>query len=223
MSNRRKDRRPGPGRPTLLSAEVEARIITASRTGIAVELAAEAAGISGATYHRWMARGRGELASREAGQPPDRDEDLYVELFEKVRTARAMAGARAMANIRRVADGGIVTKVSTRKFRDPETGQIVEEVTEDRTAPDWRADAWYLERQHRNHYGKDAALAVEITGLDSGEPVGEERVDLSALAERLNQTLFAVQYPDPPELEDGSVVDAEVIEPEDAPEGSARH
>ncbi|MFE3139604.1 hypothetical protein [Streptomyces scopuliridis] len=211
MPNRRKPRR-AAGRPTLLSEEVEGRIIAASRTGIAVELAAEAAGISSATYHRWMARGRAEVAAREDGQAPNRDEDPYVELFERVRTARAMAAARAMANIRRVADGGITTKITTRKFRDPETGQIVEEVTEDRTAPDWRADAWYLERQHRNHYGKDAALAIEITGLDSGAPSQEERVDLGALAERLNQTLFAVQYPDPPELEDGRVVEAEVID-----------
>ncbi|MFG2141809.1 hypothetical protein [Streptomyces sp. NPDC048650] len=212
MANRRKSRRSGAGRPTLLSEEVEARILAASRTGIAVELAAEAAGISSATYHRWMARGRAEVALRDDGQEPDHDEDPYVALFERVRTARAMAAARAMANVRRVADGGITTKITTRKFRDPETGQIVEEVTEDRTAPDWRADAWYLERQHRNHYGKDAALAIEITGLSSVEPAQEERVDLSALADRLNQSLFAVQYPDPPELEDGSVVDAEVVE-----------
>ncbi|GHF33832.1 hypothetical protein GCM10010218_13690 [Streptomyces mashuensis] len=212
MSNRRKPRRSGAGRPTLLSEEVESRIIAASRTGIAVELAAEAAGISSATYHRWMARGRAEVAAREDGQAPNRDEDPYVELFEKVRTARAMAGARAMANIRRVADGGIVTKVTTRKFRDPETGQIVEEVTEDRTAPDWRADAWYLERQHRHHYGKDAAIAVEITGIDAGAPDEESGVDLTAIAERLNKSLFAVQYPEPPELEDGSVLDAEVVD-----------
>ncbi|MGI5337635.1 hypothetical protein ACQEVS_09690 [Streptomyces sp. CA-181903] len=212
MPTHRKPRRPRAGRPTLLSEEVEARIIAASRTGIAVELAAEAAGISSATYHRWMARGRAEVTARENGQTPDRTEDAYVELFEKVRTARAMAGARAMANIRRVADGGIITKITTRRYRDVETGQIVEEVTEDRTAPDWRADAWYLERQHRHHYGKDAALAVEITGLDSGEAAQEDQVDLGALAERLNQTLFAVQYPDPPELEGTSVVDAEVVD-----------
>ncbi|MFE0058636.1 hypothetical protein [Streptomyces sp. NPDC059003] len=212
MSHRRKPHRPGAGRPTLLSDEVENRILAASRSGIAVELAAESAGISSSTYRRWMARGRAEVAAREEGQNPNRDEDAYVALFEKVRTARAMAAARAMANIRRVADGGITTKITTRKFRDPETGQIVEEITEDRTAPDWRADAWYLERQHRHHYGKDAAIAVEITGLDSVEPAQEERIDLSALAERLNQSLFAVQYPDPPELEDGSVVEAEVID-----------
>ncbi|GAB2965981.1 hypothetical protein GCM10023080_029740 [Streptomyces pseudoechinosporeus] len=158
-----------------------------------------------------MARGRTEIEAREGGADPDPDEEEYAALYEKVRTARATAAARAMMNIRRVADGGIVTKVTTRKFRDSASGEIVEETIEDRTAPDWRADAWYLERQHREHYGKDAVVALEITGLD-GAPVGQndQPVDLSELAERLDRTLFAVSYP--PELEDGSVVDAEVVD-----------
>ncbi|GBQ03908.1 hypothetical protein SSP531S_53870 [Streptomyces spongiicola] len=213
MSTRRKARRPNHrgGRPRLLSDEVEARLVNASRTGIAVELAAEMAGISRTSFLRWMALGRTEIEAREAGEEPDKEAEEYAALYEKVRTARAHAAARAMANIRRVADGGIVTKVTTRRFRDSVTGEIVEETVEDRTSPDWRADAWYLERQHREHYGKDAVVAVEITGL--GGPAGDEEqpVDLSALAERLDKTLFAVEYP--PELEDGSVVDAEVVEP----------
>jgi hypothetical protein len=152
-----------------------------------------------------------EVDAREAGAKPDPAEEEYAALFEKVRTARATAAARAMMNIRRVADGGIVTKVTTRRFRDSVTGEIVEEIVEDRTAPDWRADAWYLERQHRDAYGKDATLAVEITGL-GGVPAGAEEgaVDLAALAERLDRSLFAVEFP--PELEDGSVVDAEVLD-----------
>ncbi|MBK3644473.1 hypothetical protein [Streptomyces sp. MBT33] len=213
MSTRRKARRPNNlgGRPRLLSDEVEARLVNASRTGIAVELAAEMAGISRTSFLRWMSLGRAEIEAREAGEEPDEEAEEYAALYEKVRTARAHAAARAMANIRRVADGGIVTKVTTRRFRDSVTGEIVEETVEDRTSPDWRADAWYLERQHREHYGKDAVVAVEITGL--GGPAGddEQPVDLSALAERLDKTLFAVEYP--PKLEDGSVVDAEVIDP----------
>ncbi|MFJ1552687.1 hypothetical protein [Streptomyces mirabilis] len=213
MSTRRKARRPQSraGRPRLLSDEVEARLVNASRTGIAVELAAEMAGISRTSFLRWMAQGRAEIEAREAGEEPDPESEEYAALYEKVRTARAHAAARAMANIRRVADGGIVTKVTTRRFRDSVTGEIVEETVEDRTSPDWRADAWYLERQHREHYGKDAVVAVEITGL--GGPVGddEQPVDLSALAERLDKTLYAVEYP--PELEDRSVVDAEVVDP----------
>lgn len=211
MSTRRKARRPNPrpGRPRLLSEEVEARLVAASRTGVAVELAAEMAGISRTSFLRWMARGRTEAEAREAGEPPEAEESEYAALYEKVRTARATAAARAMMNIRRVADGGIVTKVTTRKFRDSVTGEIVEETVEDRTAPDWRADAWYLERQHREHYGKDAVVAIEITGLGGQGGDDEQSVDLSALAERLDRTLFAVEYP--PELEDGSVVDAEIV------------
>ncbi|MFJ2745290.1 hypothetical protein ACIO3O_37165 [Streptomyces sp. NPDC087440] len=210
---RRKARRPhaAAGRPRLLSDEVEARLVAASRTGVAVEIAAEMAGISRSSFLGWMARGRAEAESRESGGAPRPTEDEYVALYEKVRTARATAAARAMANIRRVADGGIVTKVTTRRFRDPATSEIVEETTEDRTAPDWRADAWYLERQHREHYGKDAVLAVEITGLGQASTANEQPVDLLAVAERLDKTLFAVEYP--PELEPGNVVEAEFIDP----------
>ncbi|PNG18591.1 hypothetical protein [Streptomyces cahuitamycinicus] len=212
MSTRRKARRQNNrgGRPRLLSEEVEARLVAASRTGVAVELAAEMAGISRTSFLRWMAEGRAEVEAREAGEEPDPEAEEYAALFVKVRTARATAAARAMANIRRVADGGIVTKVTTRQFRDSVTGEIVTETVEDRTSPDWRADAWYLERQHREQYGKDAVVAVEITGL--GGPAGDDDqpVDLSALADRLDKSLFAVEYP--PELEDGSVIDAEVVD-----------
>ncbi|MFG2986146.1 hypothetical protein ACGFYQ_33675 [Streptomyces sp. NPDC048258] len=212
MSTRRKTRRPRPsaGRPRLLSEEVEARLVAASRAGVAVELAAESAGIARSTFLAWMARGRDETEAREQGQDPRPSEEEYATLYERVRTARAMAATRAMLNIRRVADGGVVTKVTTRRFRDSVTGEIVEETVEDRTPPDWRADAWYLERQHREHYGRDATLAVEITGLGGPAAHDEPPVDLTALAERLDKTLFAVQYP--PALEDGHVVDAEVVE-----------
>lgn len=213
MSTRRKAHRPQGrgGRPRLLSEEVEARLVGASRTGVAVELAAEMAGVSRSTFLAWMARGRAEADAREAGEKPNKDEEEYAALYEKVRTARATAAARAMMNIRRVADGGIVTKVTTRRFRDSVTGEIVEETVEDRSAPDWRADAWYLERQHREHYGKDAIVAVEITGLgDITSGAEDQAVDMVALAERLDRSLFSVEYP--PELEDGAVVDVEVLD-----------
>ncbi|MEU6556349.1 hypothetical protein ABZ915_39810 [Streptomyces sp. NPDC046915] len=57
------------------------------------------------------------------------------------RQRQKSAAARAMVNIRRVVDGGIVTEVTTRELRGPATGQIVEETVEDRTVPDCRADA----------------------------------------------------------------------------------
>ncbi|MER7951995.1 hypothetical protein ABTY59_31850 [Streptomyces sp. NPDC096079] len=212
MPRRKARRSQNPaGRPRLLSEEVEQRLVSASRTGVAVELAAEMAGVSRSSFLAWMARGRAEVEARETGEEPDPVEDEYAALYEKVRTARATAAARAMMNIRRVADGGIVTKTTTRQYRDGVTGEIVTETVEDRTPPDWRADAWYLERQHREQYGKDAVVAVEITGLgDIPQGDDEGPVDLSALAERLDKSLHSVEYP--PELESGDVVDAEVVD-----------
>lgn len=212
MPTRRKARRPPrpTGRPRLLSEDVEARLVAASRTGVAVELAAEMAGVSRTTFLRWMARGRAEVEAREADEAPDPAEEEYMVLYEKVRTARATAAARAMMNIRRIADGGIVTKVTTRQFRDSVSGEIVTETVEDRTSPDWRADAWYLERQHREHYGKDAIVAVEINGLgDISAGQDDALEDLDALAERLERSLNSVEYP--PELETGDVVEAEIV------------
>ncbi|MGW6405268.1 hypothetical protein [Streptomyces sp. NPDC055134] len=52
---------------------------------------------------------------------------------------------------------------------------------------------------------RESALNGPAYGADE-----EGAVDLSALAERLDKSLFAVEYP--PELEDGSVVDAEVVD-----------
>ncbi|NEA53614.1 hypothetical protein G3I60_05435 [Streptomyces sp. SID13666] len=209
MSRRRKPRRPPvQRRPRILSEDVEARLVNASRMGVAVEVAAEMAGVSRSSFMGWMQHGRVESEAREAGGTPDPDMDAYVELFEKVRQARAAAAVRAVANIRRVADGGIVTKVVTRRLRDPITNQVVEEITEDRTAPDWRADAWYLERQHREHYGKDAIVTF-INASDQGPLQNDPDDDASDLAERLAISLHAITYP---ELDAPPIADAEILE-----------
>ncbi len=82
----------------------------------------------------------------------------------------------------------------TRKLRDPATGQIVEGTVEDRTMPDWRANARCPKRQHREHYSKDAVPTVEITGL-GGPADADEQPDPVELAARLDHSLFAVVHP----------------------------
>ena len=88
MSTRRKARRPQrpTGRPRLLSEDVEARLVAASRTGVAVELAAEMAGVSRTTFLRWMRRGRAEAEAREADEDPDPAEEEYLILHSDRRT-----------------------------------------------------------------------------------------------------------------------------------------
>ncbi|MFF2205847.1 hypothetical protein [Streptomyces sp. NPDC058145] len=70
---------------------------------------------------------------------------------------------------------------------------------EDRTVPDWRADAWDLERQHHEHYGKDAVVAVENTGP-------------SGLADAEEQPVDPVRSPVTAEAPELGVMDAEVVD-----------
>jgi hypothetical protein len=190
MPRRKKRRSDTPARARLLTPDVEARLIEASRAGLAVDLAAVNAGISRATFLRWMAYGRTEAVDRAAGKDPDPEMDRFVEFFEKVERARASAALSAALDIRRASRGGVVT--THRKF-DPHSGKVVEETIT--TPPDWRAAAWYLERQHRKQYGKEDHLEVELTGA-AGGPVAVENTGPSAdLATRLAETLHALQYP----------------------------
>ncbi|MEU5181174.1 hypothetical protein AB0G49_14090 [Streptomyces longwoodensis] len=199
---RRKHRRKNatPARARLLTPEVEARLIDASRAGLAVDLAAVNAGISRATFLRWMAYGRTEAVDRAAGQDPDPELDVFVEFYEKVERARATAALAAAMDIRRASRGGIVT--THRKF-DPHSGKVLEETIT--TPPDWRAAAWYLERQHRRQYGKEDHLEVELTGAAGGPLQVEQTGPAADLATRLAETLHALQYPD----DDGQDEDAD--------------
>ncbi|AWI32669.1 hypothetical protein [Streptomyces tirandamycinicus] len=191
MARRKHRRSAAPARARLLTPDVEARLIEASRAGLAVDLAAVTAGISRATFLRWMAYGRTEQVDRAAGKDPDPELDVFVEFFEKVERARAAAALAAALDIRRASRGGIVT--THRKF-DPHSGKVLEETIT--TPPDWRAAAWYLERQHRKQYGKEDHLEVELTGA-AGGPVSIENTGPAAdLATRLAETLHALQYPE---------------------------
>ncbi|WP_330335689.1 hypothetical protein OHS33_38575 (plasmid) [Streptomyces sp. NBC_00536] len=200
MPRRKVRRTDAPPRARLLTPDVEARLIDASRAGLAVDLAAVNAGVSRATFLRWMAYGRTEAVDRSAGKDPDPELDVFVEFFEKVERARAAAALSAALDIRRASRGGIVT---THRTFDPHSGKVLEETIT--TPPDWRAAAWYLERQHRKQYGKEDHLEVELTGA-AGGPVAVEHTGPAAdLATRLAETLHALQYPD----EDDQVPDLE--------------
>ncbi|MGA5411540.1 hypothetical protein ACPCSC_30335 [Streptomyces lavendulocolor] len=197
MPSRKVRRSHAAARTRLLTPEVEARLIEASRAGLAVDLAAVNAGVSRATFLRWMAYGRTEAVDRAAGNEPNPELDHFVDFFERVERARASAALSAALDIRRASRGGIVT--THRKF-DPHSGKVLEETIT--TPPDWRAAAWYLERQHRKQYGKEDHLEVELTGA-AGGPVAVENTGPSAdLASRLAETLHALQYPDGDDQED---------------------
>jgi hypothetical protein len=209
MPGRRRER----GRPRALNAEVEKKLIQATEAGSPVELAAEYAGIGRSTFTQWMTLGHNEVEDRAAGDPPQRRLDAYVELFEKITEARAKAAVSGVALINRVARGGAVTEETVKKYRDPDTGEMVEESTVKRTAPDWRAAAWMLEKQHRQFFGKEAAQ-VEVTGAGGGAVQVEHTVS-EDFADRIRENLaHALTAHVPAALEAGptdTIVDAEEV------------
>ncbi|MFC6370108.1 hypothetical protein, partial [Nonomuraea thailandensis] len=92
-SNRR------PGRPCLLTPERADAIVRASAVGANTVLAAEAAGVSRATLARWLELGSAAAEGREDGQPADPREDVFVDLYRRVESARAQMATRALARV----------------------------------------------------------------------------------------------------------------------------
>lgn len=126
------------GRPTKLTADVQARIVEAINAGNYQETAAAYAGIAPAAFYAWMSRGRAERDRITNGHKPDKTEARYLEFTEAVERARSVAEMRHVLNITKAAE----------------------------TDGTWQASAWWLERSFPKRWGRQAR--VEVTGTDGG-------------------------------------------------------
>lgn len=179
-------RTPRHGRSRLLTPEVEARIIEAVRLGVPAELAAQAGGVSRSVLFLWVKQGAEESDRREeADYTPDQTQQPYVDLFHKITEARASAAIRNLAHIQKAAAGGYVVEETTEVLPD---GREVTHVK--KAGPDWRAAAWYLERQHRPHFGKEP-VQVEVNGALGSAELTEKDQDAIAARVAANMRLAA--------------------------------
>lgn len=204
----------------LMEPNVRKGLIDATRAGVPVKTAAESVGISDRTLRDWMLRGHDEqnrLDDQRANGVEDPQPDplnaMYYELYRDIMQARSAAAVRNVANVQKASNGGFIVEETKRRYRD-DSGQWVEETTVKRAPPDWRAAAWYLERQHRDQFGRDA-VQVELTGLpaghpDEGLPSTEHAGDLAA---RILENIAALTPPKQlPEGRGDDVVDVEVVD-----------
>ena len=218
MGARRK-KTPTGRRTRLFEPHVRKGLIDATRAGVPVKTAAESVGISDRTLRDWMLRGYDEqqrlddqLADGVEDPQPDPLNRMYWELYRDVMQARSAAAVRNIANVQKASNGGFITEETTRKYRD-ESGNMVEETTIKRAAPDWRAASWYLERQHRAEFGRDA-VQVELTGLPTGDP--QEGLPSAKQSEDLAARIVAnIAELTPKQITAGGedILDVEEVEP----------
>jgi transposase len=138
-------------RPTALTKDVHDLIVDAIKLGNYQEHAANAAGITAATFYNWIDRGKRErerLSSSD--EKPNPKETIFLEFFEAVEKAKALAIAQNVAVIQRAAATGT-----------------------------WQAAAWWLERTAQKVYGRKQqlehsgnadnpiALSVDVTELEN--------------------------------------------------------
>jgi len=130
------------GRKTaLLQPDLEQTILDYIRIGTPVRVAVTTAGVSEQTFYSWINRG---VAERERlkmikGAKNNPSEVIFLKFLESVERAKAEAITKKVAVIAKSGNDG-----------------------------DWRAAAWWLERQMPEEFGKTDR--VEIGGTN-GDPI----------------------------------------------------
>ena len=138
-------------RPTALTKEVHDLIVDAIKLGNYQDHAANAAGITATTFYNWMDRGKRERERLSTtDEKPNPKETIFLEFFESIEKAKALAIAQNVAVIQRAAATGT-----------------------------WQAAAWWLERTSGKIYGRrqqlehsgnaenPIALSVDVTELEN--------------------------------------------------------
>lgn len=98
-------------------------LLDALKGGADITTASQFAGLNYSTVYMWVERGQRENERIEAGLGSNDDEATYLELWQRMRKARAEAVVRNVAQVQKAAQQG-----------------------------DWKAAAWWLERTVPEHY-----------------------------------------------------------------------
>jgi hypothetical protein len=145
-------------RPTILTTEIQTAVCADAGRGLPLKHIAEGLGIGYSTLKRWLADGK-----RGKGEP-------FQALWAGYTQARAADLAERLSRIDAAAKGGAVVR---EVLRTAARGNPILERTY--SAPDWRADAWILERRYADHYYIDrkeiAELQRRVKAMEKAAPL----------------------------------------------------
>lgn len=121
------------GRPKLMTEETQEKILGSIRLGVPVKDAMKIQGMSESTYFKWMKRGADEndRLERDPKAIPNPTEVDFFQFFQSVERAKSEAAGLHVGVVATAARQG-----------------------------DWRASAWWLERQRRDEFGKEPPITV---------------------------------------------------------------
>lgn len=137
------------GRPLKLTPKVIKTLMTYVAKGNYYQTAAYAAGISTDSLNLWLKQGTEDYKAGRTG--------LYFGLFVALKRAEAKAEAARVARIEQAGIGGQVSRRVTRLKKDG-----TEETEETFQLPQWLADITFLERRHRERWGRPAPIQVNV-------------------------------------------------------------
>jgi len=170
-------------RPSKLDDRTKNFILVGVRLGLTYEDAAQAAGISPATFYNWQRRGR----HAKQGQ--------FLEFLEALTRAKQEAQLTLAKQLHDAAKGGQPLK-ETRTTTRPDGG--VETVVIERQAPaDWRAAALILERRYAERWGRRDSLKVFVDWRQELQQMGVDPDEAVRRAVELLRTLREADASDP--------------------------
>jgi hypothetical protein len=147
------------GRPTALLEQVkEQALLDYIRIGTPVRKAVTASGIAEKTFYNWMSRGMSERErlSMTPNAKENPSEVIFLQFLQRVEQARAEAIAKKVAVIAKSGNDG-----------------------------DWRAAAWWLERQVPEEFGKTDRFEI---GGTNGEAI-KVQVEMGDLEDKIAKVL----------------------------------
>ena len=200
-------RRRGP-RLLIEPEETRKRLLDAVKGGVPLNQAVHYAGIGYRTLFRYLERGEAADAAAEAGGRLNAEEQVLRDFWRDVREARAQVAVRNVALVQKAAQGGYLKRERVRRWRDPESGQVVTETDREYADVEWRAAQWLLQTSFSREFGRDPdRVELEVVGeqaVGAGDAVASLAARVALVAARRREEEAAA--------EDG-VVEGEWVEP----------
>lgn len=180
---------PAVGRPSKFTDKARKKIYKAIQVGLSYREAALAAGIGESTLRLWRKRAKtcadDDVISKYYVKD-DEERLAYIEFYRQITSAQAVGEAALAARIAKAGRGGHKYKEERVKERDVLVdGEIVtltERVTiVKRIPPNWRADAWVLERRHPDRWTKPRDIDFDEVRKREEKPYKEKELNWDAL------------------------------------------